>query len=313
MQKLYKKIVLFIIPFIVVLMLILFLPYDKKFAYHKITGGCSIEYAYHRIVEDTTKLDIVFIGSSKTHCGVNDLLIRILYEHEYKKEITTANISFCGTGRNLQHSIVKELFKHKKPKAIVIEIRENEDPNGHISYGVIADAKDILLAPILNNKNYTKDIFNGIKSRYDYLLWGNSTDLSYHGPKYGFGPNYRNADSVYLTYFYTNKLKKLQHKKLINNINRLSKHYLEKIVQLAHENDCQVYFLYLPSFGFTGELIQYLDFYKANGTILYPPTYFMSDHNYWSDQNHLKRNGADSLTAWLAEEMLIDLGEIKQN
>jgi hypothetical protein len=304
MKKLYKHIILFLTPFMMFIIILMLLPYDKKFAYHKITGGCSVEYAYKRIVEDTTHLDIAFIGSSKTHGGVNDLLLRFLFEEEYKVDLTNANISFCGTGRNLQYSILKLLFVHKKPKALVIEIRETEDPKGHISFGVIADINDVLQAPLIANSHYGRDFFNAIKSRYDYLLWGKSTDLSYSGAQFGFGPNYKEADSNYLFYFYQQKQEQFAKGKQPHVNSSFPMHYLHLIIELARKNNCRLYFLYLPSFGYTGHTIQDIEFYEKHGKILFPPTYFQSDPNYWSDQNHLKRNGADSLSVWLAEEMI---------
>ncbi|MFC2114576.1 hypothetical protein ACFLRI_04435 [Bacteroidota bacterium] len=313
MLKFYRNISLLLLPFIIGAFVILFIPYNKQFAYKTITGGCSVEFAYHRIFEDTTALQIAFMGSSKTYNGINDLLINFLFETEYHIPQKVANIAFCGAGRNIHYAFLKELFKYKTPETLIIEVRENETNEGHLSFGVVADAPDIICQRFKGFDSYTKDVFNGVKSRFDYLLWGRKDTSTYKGPFHGFVPNNSQADTAYLNYFKNRKLQQKEKFYMGRSNSKYSLFFLDKIVNLANQHNCKVFFLYLPSFGFIENNIDQKDYYIRNGELLIPPPDIINNVNYWSDQNHLNRSGADSISCWVASELSIRIKQQQTN
>lgn len=283
----------------------------KKFAFHKITLTCNGDFIFYRICEDTTPINAAFIGTSKTLNGVNDLLIRFVYQHYFYQTFHPVVVSFCGGGRNIQYAIIKLLFRFKKPDLLFIELNEYEINTSHPSFGVVSDMSDLIFAPILKNKAYFRDFIEGLKSRLDFIRSG------FHAPEiiqlsdHGFMPYDTAGDSV--------RLVRYKLSKLINNKEdsvrvraKFASGYVEKMVELAQKSRCKVIFLYLPSFGYNGNPVQARPFYEQKAEIWYPPKQILENTRYWHDTWHLSREGADSLTAWIISKLReIDLKKRK--
>ncbi len=300
MKKVYIKLIIFLLPIV-----ILFANDSdayKKFAFHKITESCSGDFIYHRICEDITPVDVAFLGTSKTVNGVNDLLIRFVYEYYFQRKFNPVVISFCGGGRNIQYAIAKMLFENKKPKILFLELNEFEINHSHISYGVVSDFRDLIFAPVLNNRYYFRDIGEGLKSRLDFVRSGMKTDSIGKLSDHGFMPYDFAGDSVRLMNY---KLSKTTGNQNDNNSVRAKYaiHYVDKILHLARDNHCQVIFLYLPSFGYNGNPVEARNYYEQKADIWYPPAEILDNTKYWHDTWHLSRQGADSLTAWIISKL----------
>ena len=164
-----SKILLFLIPFIVVVITLIVLPVSKDFGYHFIKGNCYNHGAwlYDRIFENETPVDIVFLGSSKTLHGINEKVIETKINERTGKNINVVNFGYCQLGRNFLYSILKDLLKHKNPKLVFIEISEDESRSTHNSYPYIADSKDLVFSHLFN-QYYLPDLFRGIVLRWEF-------------------------------------------------------------------------------------------------------------------------------------------------
>ena len=102
------------IPFLGLVIYLLQMPVDKAFGYSFTNNvDCNTSWIYYRIFENENPVDIAFIGTSHTGCGINDsLLTRKLSEGS--RPIQVANLAYCTKGRNMQKAVMKDLLEQKK-------------------------------------------------------------------------------------------------------------------------------------------------------------------------------------------------------
>jgi len=304
MKKAYIKLMILTFPFILLFAFSFIHDQYTKFAYHKITLSCNGDFIYHRICEDTTPINVAFMGTSKTTNGINDLLIRFSYEYYLHRTLNPVVLSFCGGGRNIQYSILKMLFEHKNPDVLFLEVNEFEVNEGHESYGVLAEVCDLFFPQFFNPIHYLRDIGEGFAGRLDFIRSGFKIDSIGPLPDHGFLPYVHKGDSLMLMQYKNSKRESKNKTSQSPSLNKLpSLTYVKRIVEMANQHDCKVIFLYLPSFGYNGNPIQNVDFYQELGEIWYPPRDILDNTAYWHDTWHFSRQGADSTTAWLIKRM----------
>lgn len=128
MKKLSKNIILFFLPFLIGVVVLFLIPVNKKFSFNFVKGECDnkASWIYHRIFEDERPIDIAFMGASQTGCAIMDKTIEKLLSDSLGRNINVANLGYCRRGRDIQYVMLKELFRHKKPSILVIEVAEDE-------------------------------------------------------------------------------------------------------------------------------------------------------------------------------------------
>ena len=133
MKKLIKNIILFLIPFLIGSIILFILPIDKKFSYQFVKGECNniASWIYYRTFENPKSTDIVFSGASHFACGIMDELIEKELNKHISKKINVVNFGYCRGGRDVQYLMLKDFFKHKKPKILLIEVAEDEPKKSH--------------------------------------------------------------------------------------------------------------------------------------------------------------------------------------
>ena len=115
MRRFIKNIALFSIPFWAFVVYLLSAPYSKEYAYQQIQKDCrSGSWIHQRLFENEQEIDLAFVGTSRTMCGVQDVEIEKLLASQYGRNLKVANLGVCRNGMNLHYLISRDLFQQKK-------------------------------------------------------------------------------------------------------------------------------------------------------------------------------------------------------
>lgn len=136
------------------------LPHERyyRFQAHDNVSTRKADWIYERLNFDETPIDVALIGTSRTAGGLSGPLIQTLYCEATGREIHVANLAIPVTGRNMHYVVAKEAARKKAPALTVVELNDVETRRPHPAFVVLADASDILRAPLLLNTNYFSDI-----------------------------------------------------------------------------------------------------------------------------------------------------------
>jgi hypothetical protein len=305
MKKFLTAVAFFVLPLLLGIMVIFLVPINRKYAYSFVNkGGCEGRSSrlYQRIYEDTMPIDIAFIGTSHTMCGVNDSLIEKQLTDSLNQTVRCANLAYCGYGRNFDYLIVKDLLLHKKVKTLVLEIREEESTLGHGSFAHIASINDILTAPISYNRSYLPDIYHALLMRLQYLRESvtgeNNRDVNIPESEFGYNKVNVTADSNALA----ERKKKIEAKGkpifafVDKGLQSVPLKYVQKIRRLCDEHSTQLLLLYLPEYGHFRTHEELQTEYAPYGPILFPPDSVLNNVSNWSDAGHLNGRGAEEVS-----------------
>ena len=309
MTRFFKQFVLFLLPILGVILLLFILPLDKSFAYHYIQQDCAGhgKWIYSRIFSNPKPVDIAFIGSSRTIHGVMDEVVEKTLPDSATYVLT---LGYCRLGRSMSYALFKDLLKHKQPKVLVLEVREDEDHFSHPMFPYIADAKDVVFPTIFFNRDLFSDLYLNLETRYEYqkrsILGRLPKTYPPNNNNYGYGPSDLQADEGILKQKKADRKARAQQKLKAKGRNfhmRYPRSYLKKIVGLAHEHDIALYFLYLPEYGWPLSTPFELKTYQQYGKVLLPPTEIFTATDHWMDDGHLNDKGARALSEWLGMQL----------
>jgi hypothetical protein len=127
-------------------------------------------WIYERIRFDPTPIDVAIIGSSKIFLGVDPVRLEQRLS-ELKVPAHAANLAKLGAGRNVDLSIVKELFASKKPRVLVVGIEDRPYPWGHPGFPDVATPRDLLAPPAPFMRDYLGNLA-GLPKRQVLLFAG---------------------------------------------------------------------------------------------------------------------------------------------
>lgn len=314
---------------LVALTVMVLLPHDKYLRYRALDDdqAPNAHWIYERINYDPAPIDIAFVGTSRTGMTIHTQRLeeRLAAQGIHKK---AANLHIVKTGYNMHYTIVKELLEHKKPELIVYEMTEIEDRKPHRDYIFLADASDIVFAPMVINLRYFNDLAR---------LPGRQLDLFAETVMMRLGIGQKPFDSQ--TYFGSNMDRAeyvvLKNRKIASRTEVKSLEFMEgertrwesgitkpllpasldwlehrfprmmvgRILKLAEEHGARVVFLYLPRYGGPAEPPQY-DAHYADEAPLINPRPLMDSHELWLDASHANWNGAQIVTDYVAEQLV---------
>lgn len=310
MRKLFLAILLWSLAVFLLAAVIFILPFDKRFGRAYVKEDCYDHaiWIYDRIHNNTAPADVVFLGSSRTIHAVNDKLLESMIDSGTKTTTHVLNLGYCRFGRNMEYENMLELLENKKPKTLVIEVREDEDRFSHIDYGYITDLSEVS-GFVFYNPDYFKDIWKAFTIRLEY--WKSRLGLIHtdtvpvQQATYGFGANDNVMDSVYaVQHIHTTVTKSTPD----NNMRSLNYHfpeyYLKKIGSLAAQYKTRLFFLYLPGYSTLVGNPQEKELYQSLGTLLIPPSQIFTDRKNFTDENHLNSTGAKALCLWLSNQLV---------
>lgn len=302
--KVFKRLALFSFLLAAIYCSILLLPFDKQYGYNQMLKSCDKgNWIYSRIFLNKTPIDVAFIGTSHTDCGIDDGLLESLIKEKTGDSLHIANFGFCRFGRTLDYAIIKDMLKYHHPKMIVMEMQSTETRYSHEDFPCIADTKDLIGANFY--PGYIKQLVKGIHYRWRYQL--GITD------EY---PPYRTSDIVKnnkhrIHEGKKNKLVQEKDKKKKNKpkvsqdtmtpYSAYSLAYVKKIAAIAKEQHIELRFLYMPKVcSHAPDKPVLYEEYSKLGQIWLPPMSIYNTPEYCVDYHHLTSEGATALTNWLA-------------
>ncbi len=306
MKRITLHIILFTIP---VILLVFLFPHEKKQVYAGLKDDCEnrANWMYQRIYENPLPVDIAFIGSSRTENSLNERLIEY-----YIPEFQTLNFAYCRYGRNLHYRLIKDLIEEKQVKAVVLEVRQEENPYSHPVGAYFMENDDLLTSYPLFNKDWLTDWTTAFQFRLQLAqeaLWHKQAQLIPDSNGYGFYPNYTIPDLNEIEQEKAERQNGVTKGSLKRKMeNTYPYHYLKKIAKLCEENNVRLMFLYLPSYGVQQAEPTNAEFYQQHGHLLIPPDSILQKIENWADPNHFNPDGSVLLSRWLGEELARELG-----
>ncbi len=306
-----------------------FLPHDKYIRYQALDLSEAIQstWIYERIHFDKTPIDIAFIGSSRTKSAIHTGLL----ESELAAGGVTAkavNLHIVLTGRNLHFSIAKDLLKSKKVKLLVVELTEVEDRLGHDNFIVVADASDVVTAPLVINFNFAADLIRLPGRQIDLFLKtlesrAGLVDREFHPERY-LGPNLDHAERHVLRKGGYMANEDFPGEAALDDLKRerdrgdtpvlmppsldwlefrYPRLYMSKIDRLAAMHGAKVAYVYLGRYHGPLHAAREADF-ATKGPVFRMPDEVIQTPLYWSDASHLNWSGAQIVTRNVASEIL---------
>jgi hypothetical protein len=311
MKKFILYIVVFIVPFVLGSVILFIIPPDKKFSYHFVKGECDnkASWIYSRIFEKTENIDIAFSGASQTACAFMDEYIQ---EELLKngKDLKVANLGYCRRGRDIQYVMLKDFFKHKNPKLIIIEVPEDEPKRSHPVFPYLAETTDLFESFTLFNLHYFSNILKGLIVRFEQLrfkVFNSSNFSNNHKTDFGYIHSeqvvskeiiQQNAE-IWKKRLSGSKPKIIRKKEL-----HYSNYYLEKITKLAAQNNCKVLFVYLPESGSKVEIPFQNEFYREFGNVIFLPDSITNNPKNWQDATHFNDSGAQKVSDFILNKLM---------
>src|ERR1043165_4170457 len=306
MKKFLLHIFLFLLTLVAGVVILFSIPVDRKYAYNFISkGGCQGRppWIYQRIYEDTTAIDIAFIGTSHTMNAVNDEWLEKTLFDSTGKRLTVRNLSFCGFGRDFDYVLVKDLVEHKKVKALVLEVRENESQLGHLSFPYVATSSELFTAPKYFNRSYLPAIYKALLFRLQYLRESFTHEDIRHQTEiaaspFGFNGNNGIANPEDLDKEARKALEREKKKNasIENALNTLPQGYINQIADLAKANGVKLLFIYLPAYENRMSETELKTFYAPKGQIIFPDEQVLRDKANWADYEHLNISGEQKIS-----------------
>ena len=278
-------------------------------------------WMYERIHYDPRPIDVVILGSSRSQLGFSAGSVeQQLAEHG--KHANVVNFAVFNVGRNLQWLILREIYKVKSPKVIVLETNDPPYPFGHELFKDVAPAGAIVSAPKRAYHEYFDDL--------SYLpvrklkLFGANLFPEVFGLSKQFDPKAYEKDRTDFTTNFPSETGEIVNmegtvprRNLLEQTSRQTSRnawiasqyarlnggddrvYIGKIADEAKTHGAQLVFAYMPSFN-GPEKASELDFVKQYGQVINNGDLAPRDELFenWSHLNHA---GAMIASARLAD------------
>ncbi len=310
MKRFAKHIILFLLPFVLAAGILFLIPVEKEFSYHYVKGECNdkASWIYHRIFENTKTIDIAFSGASQTGCAVMDEFMTAKFRFCSDKEFNIANLGYCRRGRDVQYVMLKDLFEHKNPKYLIIEVAEDEPKKSHPVFPYLANSNDLFASLVVFNQRYLGGIWKGLIVRFEFVKYKlfSSTIESYTFSDFSYINTKQvvNDDIIQRNkQIWERRLSKDKPDVLRKIELNYSKHYLQKIAALANKNNCELFFLYLPESGSELPSPLLLDYYKKIAPVILLPESITNNPKYWMDATHFNSFGAKEVSDFLVDKI----------
>lgn len=310
MNRFLKNIMYFLIPFVIGIVLVFFAPYSKEFAYgYRNNVDCNTSWIYYRLFENKTPVDIAFLGTSHTGCGINDSLIERILVNNYSLNKKVANLAYCTNGRNIQYPLLKDLLATKQPEVILIEVTENENKNSHQDFPYLAELNDVFQPSY--NFAFINNSYEAFCARFMFSRKRLNNTLEIKPPAnkikdHSYTPFPFFADIEVLEKRQAYQLKEYNKFKP-NFIKEMEMSYpimyLKKMFDFVDNKKVKVIFLYIPSYGAVLKMPMKYNFYKEFGEVWIPPDTIFTKTENWVDGEHLNADGSSELAEWVSKKI----------
>lgn len=287
------------------------LPVERRQRYVQLQEDCSWHgiWFFDRVNHNKTPADIIFFGSSHTINGIMDEVIDTALR---KDGVHVVNFGYCRYGMNIYPVMLKEILRSKRPRRLILEVREDENRYSHPVFPCIAGAGDVFLATPFFNRDLIRDYASSFLYRCRLLkaeYLGQDTVVPVKTGNFGFMGSPDTASKTFLSKVL------LEHMKPRPALSPLARYfymtfpriYLKQLSELCNAYRIQLSFLYIPEYGSPVKEPLEMTTYRKYGDILIPPPEIFKDPDNWFDENHLNRAGAAKLSRWVARRLSSDL------
>ena len=308
------------------------LPHSRFVRFNSLTEAAVVKagWIYERIHHDPTPLDIMFIGTSRSVFGVNSTAVESAYRRSTGQNLHVVNFAMQHLGRDLHYLLAREALLNRTVKLLVLEVTEDEPRDLHPAFGPLAEASDILRAPLFINVSYFANL-GRLPLRQIQLFLQTSLPGAY-GTTLAFTPaKFRGAqwdDTYAATGSFDHPIhpvvprlqshteaelerQRLQSVRAIARKlalppafhqmeRRANLSYVQAIAELARKQGVEIRFLMMPQHVAAAPIFS--AFYQQYGPI-WSPGPAIADPKLWTDINHLNHAGAMALAPWLAGQI----------
>ncbi len=312
------------------------LPHDRYVLWQSMNteAYARLGWMYERIHYDTTPVDIAFIGTSHTMNGIDAATLAQDIAAEGVRDpsgrcLTATNFAIPAYGRNLHWLITRELLRTRKVRLLVVEVFENETRKAHPVFSHVADAGDILRAPLLINMNYFPDIARlpyrqlsvaaesvwpeafGLKrawsaADYDGSTVDNTRVVNVGGKALSPFRDHQEPPADLQKAAEAHVQTKNPHvlgSRFAELEYNFPLHYLNGILELAKATGTKVVFMYLPGYGQADRPTD-MKPYRGYGPMI-DANAVLRRNDIWFDDAHLTARGAAELTSAVAPKIAV--------
>ncbi|WP_237713902.1 hypothetical protein [Novosphingobium sp. Rr 2-17] len=275
-------------------------------------------------------MDVALIGTSHTMNGIDGSVVagelaQLGFREPSGRCATVTNFAIPSYGRNLHYLLVRELLSARKPRAIVLEVLENETRKAHPLFSHVATADDMVEAPRIGNLNYFSDLARlpyrqvvlgveslapaqfGLKTRFDPTNYDGSEVDNTHVVNVGGKALTSSLDTAMDPGALGQAAETLNKNKRLNYLPKafedyeyaMPRRYVQELLQLADRHGVPVLLLYLPGFGKPARPVD-MSLYGV-GRPLITVNDILAKRPYWHDVHHLNAQGAQQVSRRLAQ------------
>jgi hypothetical protein len=325
-----RFLLLLVLGFFLGLGLLLLLPHDRyhRFQEYRLAETRTADWIYERLHFDETPIDIALIGTSRMAGGVSAPELAKAYCALTGRRVRVANLAIPQFGRGMDFVVAQELFRTKAPELVVMQITEVEGRRPHPGFQTLADARDILAAPVLINLGWAEDLAALPGRQLSLFLktaLGRPAVTREFDPRRYAGPDVDRTRSIpriaggvidrtgtmerdrlervaaarragfTRTYLLPEPLRHLEY--------RVSQRYLDRVHEMARQAGADVAYAYMPGYGFDGAVPEHVAALAAGFEIWRVHDAVLGDHRMWLDGNHTNHAGAQVATQALARRI----------
>jgi hypothetical protein len=314
------------------------LPHNRYLRFQSLTDPQVVKasWIFERIHFDPTPIDIVFIGTSHTVFGVNSAIVEQACRAAGGGHCRTVNFGMEHLGRDLHWLISREVLQSRRPRLLVIEVQEREPRAMHPAFPYLANAGDVVAAPLILNTAYFPNLTR-LPLR-QASLWARTITPTLFGARMIFDPKRYRGPHWDDTYAETGS----PEHPIANASPRIAIHsaadleferahpqsnegvafrlpgplhaleyratitYLDKLTTLARLKGIPVRFLYMPSYGST-ESPEFSEYYQHAAPMWQMPKDVLLRPGLWLDVGHLNYAGATKFSHWLGNMVASDV------
>ena len=286
-------------------------PY-QRFQYAGGTINAGLRRTYERITFDRTPIDVAIVGQSRTMLGLSQLWLEADLAAD-GKPVHVANLSVVGEGRNLEWVVADELFRHARPRVLILPVTEAPPKIGHPVFRLVAPAPAIAVPPAPLLYTAPGDLmylpFRQL-TLFAARAWPAAFGLpdTFDGAAYARAPadqsfSHRaesgrwiemdrpmSADALRAEQRVEDKPIHTLPPRVLALLSDDEMVYVAKIVALAAAHRARVCFVFLPHFD-GATTIPHRDWYAAHGTLV-DTADLAQDSTKFEGWNHLNRAGA---------------------
>jgi hypothetical protein len=325
----WKLLLAFLAAFLGFNALAIALPHDPYVRYQQIEKTLQFRatWAYERNHFDKVPIDVAVIGNSRLAAAIGAPALSKSLSEQLGRPMRAVNMSLPQEGDDAHYVMARQVLRdHPEVKLIVLSAIEQMPRMGHPAFRSIADAGDIVTAPVVINQDYFGNLtslpYRQMSLFVQSLMPGvfdrrTAPDpKTYLGTDYDTTRNYTNQDGEFIDRGKSAppaeilkvaqaRLRDIAPPRLPASMAdqefAISRSYERKVAALAKANGTQVAFLYLPLYTNRAPISDE-PFYTAIGPLI-DGRFLATRTDLYGDYAHVNSRGSALVTQWLGDQI----------